>query len=453
MIAMKKSLPRRTFLRGMGATLALPLLDGMIPAFAATRTTAARVTPRLAVAYVPNGIQMAQWTPALTGAGLELPSTLQPLAAFRDRMCVVTGLANRPAQPEPGEGTGDHVRASATFLTGVHPKKTEGPDIRAGVSMDQIAARTLGQDTQLTSLELCLDSNELIGACEAGYSCAYANTLAWRNPTTPLPMENQPRAVFERLFGSSDSTTRAARLQRIQDDRSILDSLLDEVARLQRRLGPADRGKVTQYLEAIRDLERRIQKAEQQVDIELPPMERPSGGIPSTFGEHAKLMFDLQVLAFQTDMTRVITFLMSREVSPRTYTEIGIADPHHGLSHHQNNATSMEKLAKINRYHVEQLAYFLDRLQATPDGDGSLLDHMTLLYGCGISDSNLHTHDNLPILVIGGGESGRTSAGGRHVTVTKDTPLTNLQLTLLERVGVPLEALGDSTGRVNLVDL
>jgi hypothetical protein len=450
MIATKKHLARRTFLRGMGASLALPLLDGMIPAFAAQRTTAGKVTPRLAVAYVPNGIQMAQWTPSVPGAGFDLPATLQPLAAFRDRMTIVTGLANKPAQPEPGEGTGDHVRASATFLTGVHPKKTEGPDIRAGVSMDQIAARTLGQDTQLTSLELCLDSNELIGACEAGYSCAYANTLAWRNPTTPLPMENQPRAVFERLFGSSDSTTRAARLQRIDDDRSILDSLLEEVGRLQRRLGPADRGKLTQYLEAIRDLERRIQKAEQQVDLDLPPMERPSGGIPATFAEHARLMFDLQVLALQTDMTRVITFLMSREVSPRTYTEIGIADPHHGLSHHQNNAVSMEKLAKINRYHVDQLAYFLDRLQATPDGDGSLLDHLTLLYGCGISNSNLHTHDNLPILVIGGG---RTARGGRHVTVAKDTPLTNLQLTLLERVGVPLDALGDSTGRVSLVDL
>src|SRR5688572_17342495 len=312
MIVTKTCLPRRTFLRGMGATLALPLLDGMIPAFAATRTTAAKAAPRLAVAYVPNGIQMAEWTPA-AAATLQLTPTLEPLTPFRDRMLVVTGLTNRPAFPEAGEGTGDHVRASATFLTGVHPKKTEGPDIRAGVSMDQLAAQVLGRETQLTSLELCLDSNELIGACEAGYSCAYANTLSWRNPTTPLPMENQPRAVFERLFGDSDNTTRAARLARIRDDRSILDSLVDEVQRLRRRLGPADTGKLAQYLDAIRDIERRIQKAEEQIDVELPSMDRPSGGIPSTFAEHARLMFDLQVLAFQCDMTRVITFLMSRE--------------------------------------------------------------------------------------------------------------------------------------------
>ena len=447
MFITRMSLPRRTFLRGVGTALALPLLDSMVPALGSLRAAAPASPPRLAVAYVPNGIQMEKWTPAAEG-GLDITPTLEPLRPFRDRLLVVTGLINRPAIPADGEGTGDHVRASATFLTGVHPKKTEGPDIRAGVSMDQLAAQVLGKDTQLTSLELCLDSNELIGACEAGYSCAYANTLSWRNPTTPLPMENQPRAVFERLFGDSDNTTKAARLDRIQDDRSVLDSLIDEVQRMRRRLGPSDTGRLTQYLDAIRDIERRIQKAEQQIDVELPAMDRPSGGIPSTFAEHARLMFDLQVLAFQCDMTRVITFLMSREVSPRTYTEIGIPDPHHGLSHHQNNAASMEKLAKINTYHIQQLAYFLEKLQATPDGDGSLLDRLTLLYGCGISDSNRHTHDNLPILVVGGRGSVK---GGRHVRVTKDTPLTNLQLTLLEKVGVPLDELGDSTGRVELV--
>lgn len=445
MFITKMAMPRRTFIRGLGATLALPLLDGMIPAFAAV----ANPVRRLSVAYVPNGIQMEQWIPSAEGAGFELTPILQPLAPFRDRMLIVTGLANRPAYPEIGEGTGDHVRASATFLTGVHPKKTEGPDIRAGMSMDQIAARELGKETQLSSLELCLDSNELIGACEAGYSCAYANTLAWRNETTPLPMENQPRAVFERLFGDSDNTTQAARLARIQADRSILDSLVQEVSRLQRRLGAGDRRKVDQYLDAIRDIERRIQKAEEQSHVELPAMDRPSGGIPATFAEHARLMFDLQVLAYQCDMTRVTTFLLSREVSPRTYTEIGIPDPHHGLSHHQNNPVSMEKLAKINTFHVEQLAYFLDKLQGTRDGDGTLLDHLTLLYGCGISNSNLHTHDNLPILVIGGGAG--SIKGGRHVRVTKDTPLSNLQLTLLDKVGVPLDRLGDSTGRIDLV--
>ena len=449
MIITGKFLPRRTFLRGMGATLALPFLDSMIPAFGSRALASEAGIKRLAVAYVPNGIQMEKWTPAAAAGGFDLTPTLEPLAPFHNRLMIVTGLANKPAFPATGEGTGDHVRAASTFLTGVHPKKTEGPDIRAGVSMDQLAARELGQHTQLTSLELCIDSNELIGACEAGYSCAYANTLSWRNPTTPLPMENQPRAVFERLFGDSDDTTRAARLARIREDRSVLDSLLGEVSRLKRDVGSDDRGKLAQYLDAIRDIERRIQKAEQQSDIELPLVERPTGGIPATFKEHARMMFDMQVLAFQCDLTRVITFLMSREVSPRTYTEIGISDPHHGLSHHQNNPAQMEKLAKINRFHVEQLAYFLEKLQATPDGAGTLLDQVTLLYGCGISNSNLHTHDNLPILVAGGPAG---PAQGRHLRCDKDTPLTNLQLSLLSRVGVPIDNLGDSTGRIGLVD-
>src|SRR5262245_14949242 len=264
----------------------------MVPAFAAT--TAAKPKARFSVAYVPNGIQMEKWTPVAEGAGVELMPTMAPLAAYKDQMLVVTGLANRPAFPVTGEGTGDHVRAASTFLTGVHPKKTEGPDIRAGLSMDQIVAAELGKETQLTSLELCIDSNELIGACEAGYSCAYANTLSWRNPPTPLPMENQPRAVFERLFGDSDDTTKAARLARIEGDRSLLDSLLEEVARLRQSLDANDRGKLSQYLDAIRDVERRIQKAEQQADLELPLLERPSGGIPATFQDHARLMFDLQ---------------------------------------------------------------------------------------------------------------------------------------------------------------
>jgi hypothetical protein len=449
MIITGKHLARRTFLRGMGATLALPFLDSMIPALGGRAHAAGAGIRRLAVAYVPNGIQMEKWTPAAAGGGFELTPTLEPLAPFHNRLTVVTGLTNRPAFPVTGEGTGDHVRASATFLTGVHPKKTEGPDIRAGVSMDQLAARELGRETQLASLELCVDSNELIGACEAGYSCAYANTLSWRNETTPLPMENQPRAIFERLFGDSDDTTRAARLARIREDRSVLDSLVAEVSRLKRDVGAADRGRLAQYLDAIRDIERRIQKAEQQSDIELPLVERPTGGIPATFKEHARMMFDMQVLAFQCDMTRVVTFLMSREVSPRTYTEIGISDPHHGLSHHQNNAVSMEKLARINRFHVEQLAYFLEKLQTTPDGDGTLLDRVTLLYGCGISNSNLHTHDDLPVLVAGGPAG---AVRGQHVRVEKDTPLTNLQLSLLSRIGVPIDTLGDSTGRVRLVE-
>jgi hypothetical protein len=445
MFVTRQSLPRRKFLRGIGTALALPLLDSMVPAFADTASVTKPVR-RLAIAYVPNVVIMDNWTPAAEGSAFDLTPILEPLAPFRDRMTIISGLASKPAFPGPGEGTGDHVRAASTFLTGVHPKKTEGPDIRAGISMDQIAARELGKDTQLSSLELCLDGNELLGACEAGYSCAYANTLSWRNPTTPLPMENQPRAVFERLFGDSDNTTRAARLARIQADRSILDSLVQEVSAIEKKLGPGDRVKLAQYLDAIRDLERRIQKAEAQSAKELPLMERPTGGIPGTFAEHARLMFDLQVLAYQTDMTRVVSFLLSREVSPRPYPEIGIPDAHHGLSHHLHRPEQMAKCAKINHYHVEQLAYFLEKLKSTSDGDGSLLDHVTIVYGCGISDSNDHLHTNLPILVLGGG-AGQLK-GGHHLRVAEQTPLANLHLTLLDKLGVPMESLGDSTGEL-----
>ena len=446
MIITGRSLPRRTFLRGVGASLALPLLDGMVPAFAAVRRSAAGPVPRLFTGYVPNGVIMDQWTPAAAGPLTDLPATLEPLAPFRDKLLVVSGLADAPAFPLPGEGTGDHVRAAATFLTGVHPKKTDGPDIRGGTSMDQIAARVLGRETVLTSLELAIDPNELIGACEAGWSCAYANTLSWRNPTNPLPMENQPRAVFERLFGDTDDTTPEARLARIREDRSILDSLVREVADFQRVLGPGDRTKVTQYLDAIRDVERRIRLAEAQSHRELPELARPSGGIPDTFAEHARVMLDLQVLAFQADLTRVVTFMMSREVSPRTYPELGIPDPHHGLSHHQNRPEQMAKLAKLNRHHVEQLAYFMEKLAATPDGDGTLLDQVLIQYGCGISDGNQHLHVNLPVLVAGGAAG--AVEGGRHLRVAEETPLTNLQLAVLEKLGVPTEKLGDSTGVV-----
>ncbi|MCY4636263.1 MAG: DUF1552 domain-containing protein [Acidobacteria bacterium] len=446
MIITKSSLPRRTFLRGVGASLALPLLDSMVPAFAAVRSSAAKPIPRLFTGYVPNGVIMDQWTPAAEGALTDLPATLQPLTPFKDKLLIVSGLADAPAFPLPGEGTGDHVRAAATFLTGVHPKKTDGPDIRGGTSMDQIAAGVLGRETILASLELAIDPNELIGACEAGWSCAYANTLSWRNPTNPLPMENQPRAVFERLFGDTDDTTPEARLARIREDRSILDSLVHEVADFQRVLGPDDRTKVTQYLDAIRDIERRIQLAEAQSHRELPELARPSGGIPDTFEEHARMMIDLQVLAFQADLTRVITFMMSREVSPRTYPELGIPDPHHGLSHHQNRPEQMAKLARLNQHHISQIAYFMDKLAATPDGDGTLLDQVLIQYGCGISDGNQHLHVNLPVLVAGGA-AGRVE-GGRHMRVAEETPLTNLQLAVLEKLGVPTEKLGDSTGVV-----
>jgi len=446
-IVTKMHLPRRTFLRGAGATLALPLLDAMVPAFAPVSHAATMRVPRLGIVYVPNGMIMQSWTPASTGTGFDLPPILGPLAPFKEQLVVVTGLRNHPAFPAEGEGSGDHVRAGATFLTAVHPKKTEGPDIRAGVSMDQIAAQVLGKDTQLASLELCIDATELIGACEAGYSCAYSNTLCWRDATTPLPMENLPRAVFERLFGDSDNTSQSVRLERIRQDRSVLDSLLQELARFQKRVGTGDRAKLEQYLEAIRTLERRIRKAEEQSAKELPTVDRPSGGIPDTWAEHARMMFDLQVLAFQVDITRVITFMMSREVSPRTYPEIGIPDPHHGLSHHGNNPAQIAKLVKINTLHMEQFAYFLDKLRATPDGDTTLLDNVSLLYGGGISDSNQHLHTDLPILVAGGGAG--QIRGGRHLKVQTDTPLANLQLTLLHQAGVTLPSLGDSTGGID----
>jgi len=427
----------------MGATLALPLLDGMMPAFASS------VAPvrRLATVYIAHGAIMEKWIPAATGADFELTPILESLAPFRDRIVVVSGLTDRAGVGLPGEGSGDHLRAAASFLTGMHPKKTEGPDIYAGVSVDQIAARHLGKDTQLASIELSLESVEMVGACEAGYTCAYGNTLSWRDATTPLPMENQPRLVFERLFGGSDSTSQAARLARIAEDRSVLDVLLGEVARLQKSLGTGDRAKLNQYLEAIREIERRIQKAEEQSEMELPMIERPTGGIPDTFTEHAKVMFDLLTLAYQCDLTRVGTFMMCRETSSRAYPEIGIPDPHHGLSHHGNNPVQVDKLIKLQRYHMQHFAYFLEKLRATPEGDGTLLDNIAIVYGSGISDGNLHYHDNLPI-VIAGGAGGRIT-GGRHVQLPKDTPLANLQLSLLNKLDVPADRFADSTGEID----
>ncbi len=446
MIITKKRLDRRTFLRGAGATLALPFLDAMRPAFAGS---SAKVVKRLAIAYVPNGIIMDHWTPAGEGTAVELPAILQPLAPFRDRILILSGLGSRPAFPEPGEGTGDHARAAATFLTGVHPKKTEGPDLRAGISMDQIAAAEMGKETQLPSLELCLESSELIGGCDAGYSCAYANTLSWRNPTTPLPMENQPRAVFERLFGDSDDTGKAARLARIRQERSILDSLLEQVASMNRGLGPGDRGKLSQYLDAMRDLERRIQKAEEQSSLNLSIVERPRDGIPASFAEHARMMFDLQVLAFQADLTRVITFMISREISPRSYPEIGVSDAHHALTH-ESKPESVEKVIKINTYHMRQFAYFLEKLRSTPDGDGCLLDHVATVYGSGISNGFEHTHTRLPVLVAGGATGLQL---GRHVRFMEDVPLADLHLTLLNRLGVSMAQFGDSDGGLSRLSL
>ena len=445
MIVMKKSLARRTVLRGLGASIALPLLDGMVPAFAAIRNTAATPTPRLSIVYTGNGAVMADWTPALDGPAFEFSRILAPLEPFRDRVLVVSGLDNAPGLARPGEPAGGHGRIGGAFLTGVHAKPTEGADFEAGVSIDQIAAAHLGQQTQLASLELGLESTEFAGACDAGFSCAYVTTISWRTPTTPLPMENNPRAVFERLFGDSQSTDPAARLARLQTDRSILDSVADKAAHLKKTLGTGDGVKLTEYLDAVRDVERRVQMAEAQSDRELPLVDRPSG-VPASFEEYAKLMYDLQVVAFQADLTRVITFIVAPELSPRSYPEVGVAGAHHAISHHQQKSENLVQLTKINTYHSELFSYFLERLRSTPDGDGSLLDQVAILYGRGMADSNAHTPIGLP-LVLAGGAAGQLS-GGRHVRYAEGTPLTNLYVSLLNKVGVPAEQIGDSTGEL-----
>jgi hypothetical protein len=443
MIITNKVLPRRTFLRGFGAAVALPLLDSMVPALRAA--TSAKPARRLGVIYVPNGVIMDRWTPAADGAGFELTPTLLPLEQFREQVLLISGLDDKPAIPLPNEGAGDHARAAATFLTGVHVKKTEGADLQAGVSMDQLAARALGKETQIGSLELTLEYAEMLGACDAGYSCAYSNTIAWRSPTTPLPMEVDPRAVFQRLFGDGDSTDRASRMARIREDQSLLDELVDDVARLGRGLGPRDRLKLSEYLEAIRDVERRIQRAEEQSARELPVMERPAG-VPSSFEGHAKVMYDLLALAYQADLTRVATFMIGHEVSSRAYPEIGVPDAHHPISHHQGDVDKIAKCAKVNAFHMQMFAYFLEKLRSIREGDGSLLDSSIILYGSGMSDGNQHSHLNLPIMLAGGG-AGHLK-GGRHLRFPKDTPVTNLHLTLLDKLAVPMDAFGDSTGQL-----
>jgi hypothetical protein len=448
MFVTKRHLPRRAFLRGLGATIALPLLDGMIPALSALAQTAARPVRRLGVVYAPNGMNVWRWRPAAEGWRFELSPLLEPLAPFREQLLVLSGMSNQAADAIPGEGGGDHSRGQAAFLTGVHAKKTQGPDFQAGVSMDQIAARELGNETQLASLELALEANDLVGGCELGLACAYTGTLSWRGPTTPVPVEMDPRAVFERLFGSGDSTDPAARLARLETERSILDSVGGDLQRLQRRLGASDRTKVGDYLDAVRDLERRIQKAEAQSGRELPVVQQPAG-VPATFEEHARLMFDLMALAYQTDLTRVCTFMIGREQSTRTYPEIGVPEPHHPISHHQQRPEYLEKLAKINAFHLKIFAAFLDKLRSTRDGEGTLLDNVMLLYGSGLSNPDDHNHHDLPILVAGGG-SGQLR-GGRHIKYPLDTPLANLHMTLLDKMGVPVERLGDSTGKIELL--
>jgi hypothetical protein len=437
MIITKKAIPRRTVLRGLGASLALPLLDGMVPAFAALRATAAAPVPRFGVVYVPNGMMIDHWTPATEGTGFEFKSIMKPLQPFGDQLRVLSGLHGV-------ESEGPHARASTRFLTGVPSKRADGADLHASVSMDQLIARVQGQHTQLASLELAIDGRDFAGSCDDGFSCAYTNTIAWSSESTPLPMENNPRVVFERLFGDTGSTNPAVRQARLLKDASLLDSVTERAADLQRGLGPQDRSKLNQYLDAVRDVERRIQKAEEQSSRELPVMDQPAG-VPATFGEHARLMFDLQALAYQTDLTRVTTFMLGREITGRTYAEIGVPDAHHPISHHQSDPEKFVKLTKINTYHVSLFAEFLEKLRATPDGDGSLLDHVTILYGAGMSDPNSHGSRNLPLALVGGGAR---AGGARHIKYAEDTPLANLHLTLLDKMGVRIDRLGHSTGRL-----
>ncbi len=410
MIVTKKAISRRTVLRGVGAAVALPLLDAMVPALTASQKTAAKAVRRLGVVYHPNGVVYENWLPKGVGTEFEFSRVLAPLEPFRDRVVVVTGLADRQAEAL-GDGGGDHSRASGSYLTGVHVKKSDSV-VGNAISMDQIAAKAFERETQLSSLQLTVDANNLVGSCDTGYSCAYSNTLSWLTPTLPLMSENDPRVVFERLFGSSDSTDPRVRASRLRQDRSILDSVTERVQQLQRKLGAGDNTKVNDYLESLRDVERRIQKAEEQSARELPEVDRPVG-IPDAFDEHVGLLYDLQLLAYQCDLTRVITFMYGREQSARTYPQIGISDPHHQLTHHQNDPEKLEKCTKIQNHHVTLFTTYLEKLRSTPDGEGSLLDHVVLLFGAGLSNSDRHTHGPLPTVVVGGG-AGRIE-GGRHL--------------------------------------
>jgi len=444
MIIMKKALPRRTFLRSVHAALALPLLDAMIPAATALAKTPAKPVARLGFVFIPMGCDHSRWTPKGQDTLGELSPILSSLAPVKDRVTVVSNLRLENAYP------GTHDTSNAGFLSAAFAKHTESSDYYLGTTVDQVAARQMGQDTQLPSLELAMDLTSRAGVCNNGYACVYSNSLSWSSPTTPLPSEAHPRLVFERLFGEGGSA--AERRAVLRSRASLLDSFSADIARLKRRVGIGDRARVDHYLDSVRNVERQIQRAEAEaVDNPVTDRDRPEG-VPAAFADHAKLMFDLQVLAFQADITRVVTFQLTRELSNRTYPEIGVPDPHHPISHHGNDPEKIAMIAKINAFHVSLFAQFLEKLKATPEGDGTLLDHTVYLYGSGMGNPSVHDHENLPIVVAGGAASGLR--GGRHITFKDGTPLANLHLTLLDRVGVRLDAFGDSNGKIeNLFDL
>ena len=439
----KKHISRRTFVRGMGVTMALPFLESMVPAQTPLAKTAAKPPIRLGLCFMPHGAVMANWTPAEEGA-LKLSPILAPLEAYKDQVVVVSNLSHAMAGPQgPGDNGGDHTRCPAVFLNGVHPRRTDGADILAGTTIDQMAASKIGQDTLLPSLELAIeDYSGLVGSCDVGFSCTYMNTISWRTPTTPMPMEINPRVVFDRMFG--DGATPEQRLERIERQRSILDAVNDQIRRLQGGLGPSDRNRVTEYMDTVREIERRIQISEKQnsnTNLDVP---KTPAGIPDDYIEHTKLMFDLMAIAFQADITRVSTFMMAREVSYRTFPKLGISESFHPASHHQNLPARLEALTRINAHHVQLFSHVLERLKSTPDGDGNLLDHTLLLYGSAMSNSNVHNHGPLPVLVAGGA-NGRMK-GGRHIKYPENTPMSNLLMSIMDKAGIPQASVGDSTG-------
>jgi hypothetical protein len=443
----RKSLSRRTLLKGLGAALALPMLDAMTPAFAATGSAAA--ARRMAFIYVPNGIIMPQLTPETAGAGFQMTRILEPIAPWREDWMILSGLTLNGGRAL-GDGAGDHARAAGSFLTSAHPVKTAGADIKAGVSVDQMAAQAVGSQTRFPSLELTCEDGRLVGNCDSGYSCAYSNSISWRTPSSPNPAEINPRAVFERLFGDADLDPKV-RAKRALYNKSILDFVSDDTKRLEGNLGSTDRRKLDEYLFAVREIEQRIEKAEKEsANLPAPTMERPAG-VPVDFGDHAKLMFDLMLAAFQTDQTRIATFMMGREGSGRTYREINISDAHHPLTHHRNNPEMVEKVAQINCYHMQQFASFLRKMKETKEGDGSLLDHSMIVYGSGISDGNRHAHDHLPVILAG--RAGGSIKSGRHVIYPAETPMANLYVAMLDRMGVPRESFGDSKAELDQLDV
>lgn len=441
MIVMKKALPRRTFLRGAGATLALPLLDAMIPSLTALGKTPASPTQlrRLGFVYMPMGCDVTRWTPPGGETLEDLSPSLAPLEAVKKSVAIVTNLELKNAYP------GTHATSNASFLSAAHAKRTESTDYYLGTTVDQIAAQQLRHDTQLPSLELCMDLLSVVGQCDNGYACVYQNNLSWSSPTTPIPAEAHPRLVFENLFGEGSNA--AERRQRLRERASLLDGFSEELTRLKNTLGPGDQRKVDEYLHSVRDVEQRIQRAEAAAqDNLLLDVDRPSG-VPASYAEHARLMFDLQLLALQGNITRVVTFQLARETSNRVYQEAGVSDPHHPLTHHGNDPEKIAKVAKINRFHVSLFAEYLEKLQATREGDGSLLDNVLYLYGSGMGNPNIHDHTNLPIIVAGGAAG--QMRGGRHIRFKEPTPLANLHLSLLDKVGVQIDKFADSDGKLD----